>query len=72
MNIDKNGITIKIAANIEPISHVPPYKRIDPSNLGRKSVITAIEVFQGGGREPDAAIYRFSSLNECWYLKDGI
>jgi hypothetical protein len=35
-------------------------------------VITAGEVARSGGREPDAAIYRYCFYREAWFLKDGV
>jgi hypothetical protein len=31
---------MKIPPTIEPIAHISPYRRIDPSHPGRKRVIT--------------------------------
>lgn len=61
-----------IRGNIEPIGHVPPYKRIDPNHPGRKEVITLAEVIKGGGRGPDPAIYRWDVIREVYVLKDGV
>lgn len=61
-----------IRSDITPIGHIPPYKRIDPNHPGRRAVITTPELAQSGGREPDAAIYRYSHLTGSWHLKDGI
>ncbi len=60
-----------IASDAAPIGHVSPYKRIDPQHPGRKPVITAVEVAQAGGREPDPHVYRYSPMRDAWILKDG-
>jgi hypothetical protein len=60
-----------ITPDAEPIGHVSPYRRIDPSHPGRKRMITYLELMQSGDREPDAAIYRHDLLRDCWILKDG-
>jgi hypothetical protein len=47
---------MKIPPTIEPIAHISPYRRIDPSHLGRKRVITLDEwKASGSTREPDPA-----------------
>lgn len=61
-----------IARDATPLGHVSPYRRIDPAHPGRKAVITGLEVVQNGGREPDAAIYRYNGITDTWYLKDGV
>jgi hypothetical protein len=57
---------------IEPVGHISPYKRIDPSHPGRKPVITALELMQSGDREPDPAIYRHDFSRAIWILKDDV
>jgi len=59
-----------IARDAEPIRNVPVYKRFDPNNPGRKAVITLEDVINGGGREPDPAIYERNPLCDVWVLKN--
>jgi hypothetical protein len=63
---------IKLPPDAVPISHISPYKRIDPCHPGRKTVITMIEVMRNGGRPPDAALYQYDFLREVFTLKDGV
>ena len=54
----------------EPIAHISPYRRIDPSHPGRKRVIT-LDEWQASGstRKPDPAIYSYDARNRRWVLK---
>src|SRR4029077_9885306 len=58
------GSQMKIPPTIEPIAHISPYRRIDPSHPGRKRVIT-LDEWQASGstREPDPEIYRYDARN---------
>jgi hypothetical protein len=60
-----------IAPDAKPRRHDPPYKRIDIAHIGRKAVITAEELAQSGGREPDPAAYRYDAVLRTYLLKDG-
>jgi len=57
----------------EPIAHISPYRRIDPSHPGRKRVIT-LDEWQASGstRKPDPAIYSYDARNRCWVLKEDV
>lgn len=62
-----------IRGDVEPIGHVPPRKRTDPSHPGRKAFISALEWVDSGTRhEPDPAIYQRDFLRDGWVLKEGI
>ena len=67
---DPWGSQMKIPPTIEPIAHISPYRRIDPSRSGRKRVIT-LEA-SGSTREPDPAIYSYDARNRCWVLKEDV
>ena len=64
---------MKIPPTIEPITHISPYRRIDPSRPGRKRVIT-LDEWQASGstRKPDPAIYSYDARNRRWVLKEGV
>ena len=67
------GSQMKIPPTIEPIAHISPYRRIDPSHPGRKRVITLDEWRASGStRKPDPAIYRYDERNRRWVLKEGV
>jgi hypothetical protein len=64
---------MKIPPTIEPIAHISPYRRIDPSHPGRKRVITLDEWRASGStRKPDTAIYSYDARNQRWVLKEGV
>jgi hypothetical protein len=64
---------MKIPPTIEPIAHISPYRRIDPSHPGRKRVITLEEwKASGSTRKPDPAIYSYDARNRCWVLKEDV
>jgi hypothetical protein len=67
------GSQMKIPPTIEPIAHISPYRRIDPSHPGRKRVIT-LDEWQASGstRKPDPAIYSYDARNRCWVLKEDV
>ena len=67
------GAQMKIPPTIEPIAHISPYRRIDPSHPGRKRVIT-LDEWQASGstRKPDPAIYSYDARNRCWVLKEDV
>jgi hypothetical protein len=67
------GSQMKIPPTIEPIEHISPYRRIDPSYPGRKRVIT-LDEWQASGstRKPDPAIYSYDAQRRCWVLKEGV
>ena len=67
------GSQMKIPPTIEPIAHISPYRRIDPSRPERKRVIT-LDEWQASGskREPDPAIYSYDARNRRWVLKEGV
>jgi hypothetical protein len=63
---------MKIPANIEPIAHISPYRRIDPEHPSRKRIITFDEwTASGATREPDPAIYSYDARSRRWVLKEG-
>jgi len=67
------GAQMKIPPTIEPIAHISPYRRIDPSHPGRKRVITLDEwKASGSTRKPDPAIYSYDARNRCWVLKEDV
>jgi hypothetical protein len=67
------GSQMKIPPTIEPIAHISPYRRIDPSHPGRKRVITLDEwEASGSTRKPDPAIYTYDARNRRWVLKEGV
>ena len=67
------GSQRKIPPTIEPIAHISPYRRIDPSHPGRKRVITLDEwKASGSTRKPDPAIYSYDERNRCWVLKQDV
>ena len=67
------GAQMKIPPTIEPIAHITPYRRIDPSHPGRKRVIT-LDEWQASGskRKPDPAIYSYDARNRRWVLKEDV
>jgi hypothetical protein len=67
------GAQMKIPPTIEPIAHISPYRRIDPSHPGRKRVIT-LDEWQASGstRKPDPAIYSYDERNRRWVLKEDV
>jgi hypothetical protein len=70
---DPWGSQMKIPPTIEPIAHISPYRRIDPSHPGRKRVIT-LDEWQASGstRTPDPEIYSYDARNRCWVLKEDV
>lgn len=60
-----------ITPDAEPIGNNAPYKRVDLARPNRKRTITALEVAEMGGREPDPAIYSKDPVRDVWILKDG-
>ena len=67
------GVQMKIPPTIEPIAHISPYRRIDPSRPGRRRVIT-LDEWQASGstRKPDPAIYSYDARSRRWVLKEGV
>jgi hypothetical protein len=67
------GSQMKIPPTIEPIAHISPYRRIDPSHPGRRRVIT-LDEWQASGstRTPDPEIYSYDARNRRWVLKEGV
>ncbi len=64
---------MKIPPNIEPIAHVSPYPRIDPTHPSRKRIITRDEwAASGAAREPDPALYSYDARKRRWVLKEGV
>lgn len=62
-----------IRANVDPVGHIPPRRRFDPSHPGRKEFISYFEWKQSGAtRAPDPAIYEICINRDGWQLKDGI
>lgn len=55
---------------VKPIRNRPVYRWIDPARPNRRPIITQKHVAESGGREPDAALYRFDVLRCCWILKE--
>ena len=56
---------------IQPIGHKSPYKRITPSDPGRKARIMLEDWLKSGDREPDPHIYHWNGIFYCWILKEG-
>ena len=64
---------MKIRQNIEPITHISPYRRIDPERPGRKAIITVDEwLASGATREPDPAFYSYYTPSRRWVLKESV
>jgi len=56
-----------IERDAKPISHRPPYKRIDLARPKRKDVITRQDY--ENGVIPDEALYEYDWTAEVWRLK---
>jgi hypothetical protein len=64
---------MKIPPNTEPITHISPYRRIDPERPGRKRIITFDEwAASGATREPDPSFYSYDAPNRRWVLRETV